>query len=110
MKARTGAEQPVDKAAQRVRLANLQENATSEELHAFEELGTWLALFVKELQAYVEFPIMRVTAGGKVADAETGHRMLVQAEKLLNRPVVRAQDSLFGQAIAVAQAVRPKRS
>jgi len=110
--ARRGGPQLIDKAEQRAAICKMhKEELTDERKEIFEELGSWLSLFVRELNAYLPSPVEYVQAGGKVTDAATGCIMLSRAGALLKTHgvdrVEKAEDSVFGQAIAIANATCP---
>jgi len=110
--ARRGGPELTDKAEQRAAICKMHKEAlTDERKDIFKELGGWLALFVKELNAYLPNPVEYVQAGGKVTDAATGQVMLDHAGELLKAGgvdrVEKAKDSVFGQAVAIARATCP---
>ena len=75
----------------------------------FEQLGTSLAQFVTESGAYLPFQLTHVEAGGKLTDAASGEVMLTQAGRCLapyGISVRRANESEFGQALAMAECAR----
>jgi len=99
------------KAEQRAAIVALQKRPVDEEVIAlFETLGEWLAQFVIELSEYLPFRLSVVEAGGKLTDGKTGEIMLERARQALAAhgvaQVVKAEESEFGQALAVALAVR----
>eukprot|EP00747_Dinoflagellata_sp_TGD_P156366 gnl/TRDRNA2_/TRDRNA2_177655_c0_seq22.p1 gnl/TRDRNA2_/TRDRNA2_177655_c0~~gnl/TRDRNA2_/TRDRNA2_177655_c0_seq22.p1 ORF type:complete len:494 (-),score=108.57 gnl/TRDRNA2_/TRDRNA2_177655_c0_seq22:416-1897(-) len=102
-----GGERLEDKAQQRAKLIELQKTPDDPAtLDIFEELGDWLAVFVSELETYVNGRVAHVRAGGKMADGPLGKKMLGRAqEKLSGVRVAQAEDSVFGQAVAVAASV-----
>ncbi|EOD17822.1 hypothetical protein EMIHUDRAFT_209810 [Emiliania huxleyi CCMP1516] len=75
----------------------------------FEQLGTSLAQFVTELGAYLPFQLTHVEVGGKLTDAASGEVMLTRAGRYLapyGISVRRANESEFGQALAMAECAR----
>ena len=75
----------------------------------FEQLGTSLAQFVTESGAYLPFQLTHVEAGGKLTDAASGEVMLTRAGRYLapyGISVRRANESEFGQALAMAECAR----
>eukprot|EP00747_Dinoflagellata_sp_TGD_P156378 gnl/TRDRNA2_/TRDRNA2_177655_c0_seq5.p1 gnl/TRDRNA2_/TRDRNA2_177655_c0~~gnl/TRDRNA2_/TRDRNA2_177655_c0_seq5.p1 ORF type:complete len:495 (-),score=103.14 gnl/TRDRNA2_/TRDRNA2_177655_c0_seq5:416-1900(-) len=102
-----GGERLEDKAQQRAKLIELQKTPDdAATIEIFEELGDWLAVFVSELETYVNGGVAHVRAGGKMADGPLGAKMLERAqEKLSGVRVAQAEDSVFGQAVAVAASV-----
>jgi len=108
-----GGEVITGKAEQRAALVSMQKNDVDESSRGvFESLGKWLARFVLELNHYLPAPVDYVEAGGKVTDGPTGRIMLDACQAELwaqgaTAEVCKAADSEFGQAIAVANLVRP---
>eukprot|EP00747_Dinoflagellata_sp_TGD_P156377 gnl/TRDRNA2_/TRDRNA2_177655_c0_seq4.p1 gnl/TRDRNA2_/TRDRNA2_177655_c0~~gnl/TRDRNA2_/TRDRNA2_177655_c0_seq4.p1 ORF type:complete len:494 (-),score=106.06 gnl/TRDRNA2_/TRDRNA2_177655_c0_seq4:416-1897(-) len=102
-----GGERLEDKAQQRAKLIELQKTPDdAATIEIFEELGDWLAVFVSELETYVNGGVAHVRAGGKMADGPLGAKMLERAQqKLSGVRVAQAEDSVFGQAVAVAASV-----
>lgn len=105
-----GGELITGKAEQRAALVAMQSRELDAEVQEiFECLGFWLAQFVMELMCYLPFPITYVEAGGKLTDGPSGAVLLASAANALAsrgvREVRRAEDSEFGQAIAMAKAV-----
>lgn len=106
-----GGERIEGKAEQRAALVAMQKRGLDAEVRdVFERLGFWLAEFVLELMSYLPFSIEYVEAGGKLVDGPAGAVLLQRASEILRshgvREVRRATDSEFGQAVAMAQAVR----
>ena len=99
------------KAEQRAAIVAMQSRAVDAEVERiFVALGSWLAIFIVELQAYLPFPLTTVEAGGKLTDKASGEIMLAQARTVLSqrgvRHVRRAEESEFGQALAMAEVAR----
>jgi len=106
-----GGERIEGKAEQRAALVAMQKRELDDEVRdIFEQLGFWLAQFVLELMTYLPCRIQYLEAGGKLTDGPSGTVLLESAAEVL-RPhgvleVRRAADSEFGQAAAMAEAVR----
>ncbi|CAK0799295.1 unnamed protein product [Prorocentrum cordatum] len=101
------------KAEQRAALVAMQKGPLDENVRGiFTSLGTWLANFVLELNDYLPRPVEYVEAGGKLTDGPSGQLMLDTCHALLRdhgvSEVRKADDSEFGQAIAMAELVRVK--
>lgn len=98
------------KAEQRAALVAMQKGSIDEKCRGlFESLGQWLARFVHELNEYLPVKVEYVEAGGKVTDGPTGEIMMEACRNALPGIEVRkALDSEFGQAVAVANLVRPQ--
>lgn len=99
------------KAEQRAAIVAMQKRPLDDEVRdIFTSLGSWLACFVVELSEYLPVSISLVEAGGKLTDAASGDVMLGQTRKILQQRgianVRRANESEFGQALALALAVK----
>jgi hypothetical protein len=111
-----GGERVEGKAEQRAAIVAMQKRPIDGEVRAvFHDLGRWLAVFVLELSEYLPFDLTHAEAGGKLTDAASGEVMLARVAELLaprGVAVRRADESEFGQALAVAasaMARRPRR-
>jgi len=106
-----GGERIEGKAEQRAAIVAMQKRPLDDEVCSiFSTLGGWLAQFVLELSEYLPFKLTHVEAGGKLTDAASGEIMLTKARDALKEHgisnVRRADESEFGQALALAKAVR----
>jgi hypothetical protein len=107
-----GGEKIEGKAEQRAAIIAMQKRPLDDEVREiFNTLGNWLAQFVIELSEYLPFKLDHVEAGGKLTDAASGEIMLEVARQRLStlgvQRVQRADESEFGQAIAMAEGARP---
>mmetsp|Transcript_10438 Transcript_10438/g.29026 ORF Transcript_10438/g.29026 Transcript_10438/m.29026 type:complete len:536 (-) Transcript_10438:104-1711(-) len=102
------------KAEQRAVIIAMQKRPLDHEVEEiFRTLGEWLARFVLELSEYLPFQLTDVEVGGKLTDAASGEVMLQCAAEVLKvrgiTRVRRAEESEFGQALAVAEGARAER-
>eukprot|EP00929_Paragymnodinium_shiwhaense_P105502 TRINITY_DN70566_c0_g1_i1.p1 TRINITY_DN70566_c0_g1~~TRINITY_DN70566_c0_g1_i1.p1 ORF type:complete len:547 (+),score=41.53 TRINITY_DN70566_c0_g1_i1:191-1831(+) len=102
-----------EKAEQRAAIVAMQARALDDEVtEIFQTLGHWLAVFVQELTEYLPFTLTHVEVGGKLTDGASGEVMIRSANEELSgshagiQSVRRAEESEFGQAIAVAKHAR----
>jgi len=108
-----GGEKIEGKAEQRAAIIAMQKRPLDDEVRdIFNTLGDWLAQFIIELLEYLPFKLDHVEAGGKLTDAASGEIMLARAREKLSplgvQRVQRAEESEFGQAIAMAEGARPR--